>query len=49
MRAADFSVELALRGAPAGVARAMPELCREVEALGFAWEAVTLSRATDHD
>lgn len=49
MRAADFSVELALRGAPAGVAQAMPELCRAVEALGFAWESVTLGRATDHD
>jgi len=49
MRESDFSVELALRGAPAGVAQAMPVLCREVEALGFAWQTVTLGPARGHD
>lgn len=49
MRGAAFAVELGLRGAPAEVAAAMPELCQEVEALGFAWEAVALARSSDDD
>lgn len=43
LRGEAFALELGLRGPPAEVGAAMPQLCSRVEALGFSWQPVDLN------
>lgn len=45
LRGEAFALELGLRGSPAEVGAAMPQLCERIQDLGFAWQPVDLTAA----